>query len=238
MVKTAKLGLPLSLAAHVVAVGGGFYYSTNYAAPPPAPQIVPVRLVPAGEIASISKKRTPPSPKDPTPAATAPVPNTAPNKSDIKPPATEDTRQPPPRFDLNALEAMITEPGTETLPAPAPDAPDYPASNLSGNDLRDSVKIIDYISVKMQPCWYIDTGMEDYQNLRVEVRLTLKPDGAIDHIRILNNAQILASENKSWRSARENVVAGLHKCAPYTGLTGVNYDLWSVTQLNFQPGAE
>jgi len=71
--------------------------------------------------------------------------------------------------------------------------------------------------------------------LRVEVQVHLGINGGIEGIDVLNNSQILASPNNSWRAARDNVISALNQCAPYDKLPKSDYDNWKKPKLNFQP---
>ena len=105
-----------------------------------------------------------------------------------------------------------------------------------GESTALTISSSDYIKTKMKPCWPIDKGVKDYQKLRVEVRLQLSEKGEILGLNIINSAQIIASSNNAWRSARDKVKSALHECAPYSGLVGQKYYEWKSMKLNFQPG--
>ena len=107
-----------------------------------------------------------------------------------------------------------------------------------GEETGNSVNATEYIQSKMLQCYKVDTGAKDYRNLRVEVRISLSRDGNINDIKVLNQMQIIASPNDSWRAARDNVIFALNDCAPYDKLPKDDYNYWKTTKLNFQPTDE
>ena len=107
-----------------------------------------------------------------------------------------------------------------------------------GDQTGNSVDPITYIQSKMLNCYKVDTGAENYRDLRVEVRISLSQNGEINNIKVLNEMQILASPNNSWRAARDNVIFALNECAPYDKLPKADYNNWKTTKLNFQPNDE
>lgn len=130
------------------------------------------------------------------------------------------------------------------------DNPDANRQAVLGSEIADrtvqgvgdqsgyTVNPTEYIQSKMLNCYKVDTGAQDYRNLRVEVRVNLSREGDIKDIKVLNEMQILASPNNSWRAARDNVVFALNECAPYDKLPKADYNNWKTTKLNFQPTDE
>jgi len=150
--------------------------------------------------------------------------------------------EPAPAFDLDAFSSMVDRARDEN--------PDVNRQAVLGSEIADrnvqgvgdetanTVNSTEYIQSKMLNCYKIDTGAQDYRNLRVEVRINLSPEGEINNIKVLNEMQIIASPNNSWRAARDNVVFALNECAPYDKLPKDDYNTWKTTKLNFQPSDE
>jgi len=222
-------------------------------------RIIPLELVTVSDITSIKPTRkepepivTEPEPEEPEALPEPPeeIPEEVPTESpdgellaDETPDEVPNVEpEPAPAFDLDAFSSMVDRARDEN--------PDVNRQAVLGSEIADrnvqgvgdetanTVNSTEYIQSKMLNCYKIDTGAQDYRNLRVEVRINLSPEGEINNIKVLNEMQIIASPNNSWRAARDNVVFALNECAPYDKLPKDDYNTWKTTKLNFQPSDE
>lgn len=234
-----KFGLPISFTLHGLIVFGGLLILGKTVSTVQSEKIIPLKIVTVTERTNIkpSQKETPKKelPQE-VPQISEPVEKAVPETLPSAPP------EKPKGFSLDDFSNMIKKTREKN-----PDASvqkvlvgEAQAAEIAQNGVGEKTDLTitpgDYIRTKMEPCWLIDKGAKNYQNLRVEVRLELSEKGEIDLLNITNSAQIIASPNNGWRAARENVVSALNECAPYDGLRTLDYDEWKTMKLNFQPG--
>ena len=243
-----KFGLPISITLHVLLVLGGLLM---WASRPPSiahNSIIPVKLVTVSDITDIMPTRS----KDLKPEVKPkPVPETM--KPAVRPPSIKpkpaqkaETKAPTtPAFNLDALEEAF-----EDVRKNDPNADNQQelfnesqnariAENArigAGNAENDTVNALDYIRGRLHNCWIVDEGAVDYQSLIVDIRLLLNIDGSISSMKVLNNAEIIASSNRAWPVAKHNATTALRKCAPYDGLLSIDYNVWKELKLHLDPG--
>ena len=228
-------------------------------------RIIPLELVTVAEVTNIKtavKKPLPEEPEDPEipkedpveePTEIAEIPPEIPKDIPTEtedgelladtPPEEEPNVEPEaPVFDLGAMSRMVDQARQENPNANTQVAlgSEIAERNIVGAGQQDGMTLnpTEYIQTKMAGCYKIDTGAKDYRKLRVEVRVHLSIDGEVQDIDILNNMQIIASPNNSWRAARDNVVFALNQCAPYDKLPQTQFSTWKTTKMNFQPADE
>ncbi len=233
-----KFGLPISFSLHALAGFGGVLMWSGNLEPLPEALIIPLELVTVAEMTNIKPVNTKPKPDiKPEPIAPEPIGDTG--EETLEGP---DEPQKQAAFDLDAFSAMVDKAREEN-----PDAnTQKPLSSeigeitlpSAGDGTGETIDRETYIRSKMEPCWYIDQGAQNYRKLVVKVRMLLNEQGEITAINILNNALIIASANNSWKVARDNVEQALRECAPYDGLKKLDYQGWKSIKLNFQPGDE
>lgn len=253
-----KFGLPISFVLHFALGFGGLYLWRSEIKELPNSKIISLDMVTVSDVTNIKRTIKKPDQKPQERKTQAPsIPDPVPEpdgkpdvvnlpKDEKDKPSDKPAQTAPPAFDLDALADQFKTIRNEnpdgnrqkTLTSEA-GLPQYDERTREGAGLGTglSASMVDYIKAKTRPCWNIDIGAQDYKNLRVEVRLRLDRTGEVTGIDVLNNAEIIASPNRSWRAARDKVVIALRECAPYNGLPANVYDEWKSMKLNFQPGA-
>jgi hypothetical protein len=243
---------------HLSFVFGGLLIWNTETKPLADARIIALDLVTVSDITNIKPTRKEPEPvepeaepeeMEPLPEAPEIIPETptqSPEGELLADETPEDVPnvepKPTPAFDLDAFSSMVDKvrdenPEANTQIALQSEIADRNIEGV-GSETGNTVDPIAYIQSKMLNCYKIDTGAQDYRNLRVEVRLSLSRDGEINNIKVLNELQILASSNDSWRAARDNVIFALNECAPYARLPISDYNTWKTAKLIFQPNDE
>jgi outer membrane biosynthesis protein TonB len=89
----------------------------------------------------------------------------------------------------------------------------------------------DSLRSQVQRCWNIPAGAMDAENLRVSVRFTLDPSGALQ-----GSPEIIAGGGSGGveRAAAESARRAVARCAPYN-LPSDKYDAWAEVIVNFDP---
>jgi hypothetical protein len=217
-------------------------------------RIIPLELITVSEITNIKPVRKKPE-EDIPPEVTEPaedVPPELPTESedgellaDTPPeetPNVEPEAEQQAAFNLDDFSKMVDQarkdnPNANTQTVLKSEIGDREIIG-AGQEDGMTLNYQEYIQTKMAGCWKIDSGAKDYRNLRVEVRVMLNKDGAVQDIAVLNNMRIIASPNDSWRAARDNVIFAINQCAPYDKLPNSDYSTWKTTKMTFQPPQE
>lgn len=244
-----KFGLPISLIAHFSLAFGGLVLWGGAAREFTDVRILPLKLVTVDDISNIKPVVKEPV-EDPNPIEVfsepePEIPTESPDRElPVAPPGEPSKPMQKSTFNLDDFEALVKQlreenPGVkrqEILQSGTgtPEPGEYTITGI-GPSTGLTIRAEEYIQAKMLACYKIDRGAEDYLNLRVEVQVHLGINGGIEGIDVLNNSQILASPNNSWRAARDNVISALNQCAPYDKLPKSDYDNWKKPKLNFQP---
>jgi len=251
-----KFGLPISVSFHALAAFGGLLLWSGGVEPLANVRIIPLELVTVSDITDIKPKRTEDEKPKPDEESTkpdipdAPVDRPELDKAPDTPAPTANTPEPgastpAPSFDLDALEEAFedvrkTNPDADTQQVLINEAQRTEIADKArrgeGAGMDSTVAAVDYIRSRMRDCWFVDAGALDFQELVINVELLLNTDGSIRKINVLNNANIIASPNRSWRVARHNALTALRKCAPYDGLLTIDYDIWKELRLHLDPG--
>ncbi len=99
-----------------------------------------------------------------------------------------------------------------------------------------SISEIDAIAGRLRACWNLDPGAMGAQNMIVEIRAFLKPDGYVEQVDILDQARY--AEDPHFRSVADSARRAVYICAPYKILAERyydQYDLWKTMLLRFNP---
>lgn len=228
------------------------------------PNIIPLELVVVSDVTDIKASRPKPDKPEPetvtepepvpevVPEPTPEEPKPEPDKStELAAPSEHDDAAEPAEETLRAFDLDALAKGFEDMRKDNPDetqqvlgnenqtaqiADNARASVGAGTD--NTANAVDYIRSHMHNCWFVDTGAVDYQNLKIKVKLVLDRYGDILDITVLNDAEIIASPNRSWGVARHNATTALRKCAPYDGLLTTDYDVWKELILHLDPGED
>lgn len=215
--------------------------------PPPPPEEEPkVAALPPPE---------PPAPKpvpvEPEPVP-VPVPVEAPPEEEPKPvlPATPEPKPtPPPEEDF--VESMMkaiaplddkTPEKTETddllgdlaalLSDDKPPKAEAQQAPILGNKL--TVSEIDAVRRQIEPCWNVQIGARNPEELVVDVKLYMNRDGSVRKSEIVNSARMRS--DTFYRSAAESALRAVSnkKCTPLK-LPRDKYDRWRTLVLRFDP---
>jgi outer membrane biosynthesis protein TonB len=91
------------------------------------------------------------------------------------------------------------------------------------------------VNEKLRPCWYVQTGAKNAEDLAVEVRIKVNPDMTVQQATILN--QLLYTTDSYYRAAADAAKRALldPRCAPLPLPPG-KYEQWKDIRLNFNPG--
>ena len=194
---------------------------------PPAPEVKPVEAKPEKKQAETK----------PDPIAEALAKDEAkkpePKKAEAKTPTPPKKPAPPaPKFDPKKVEALLDKKDATRLAAAGATlnhtaglgAPTGKAEQLSLSEL-------DALRQRLNQLWNIPAGAKDPQELVVQIRMKLKPDGTL-----AGPPMVLTSgKTPLFVAARESATRAIYRGQPYDMLRPENYELWKDIEITFDP---
>ncbi len=99
-----------------------------------------------------------------------------------------------------------------------------------------SISEIDAIAGRLRACWNLDPGAKGAQNMIVELRAYLSPQGQVEKVDILDEERY--NSDSYFRSVAESARRAVYVCAPYKIFVekyGDQYDMWKTMLLRFNP---
>ena len=109
---------------------------------------------------------------------------------------------------------------------------------MKGLGAQDSftLDIKDALLAQMRECWNVPVGAPKPEELIVQVRIFLLPDGGLAQSPQLESATRAAmASNPFMRTAAEAALRAVNVCAPYKRLPRDRYDSWREIVMTFDP---
>jgi colicin import membrane protein len=140
------------------------------------------------------------------------------------------------QFDVDSVIALLDK---RSPRAPVPTANAKPAEQtMTGIGAQDAltVDIKDALLSQMRECWNVPAGAPNPEQLIVQVRVFLAPDGNLLQPPQLEPATRAAiASNQYMRTAAEAASRAVNICAPYKRLPPDKYDAWREIVMTFDP---
>ena len=142
-------------------------------------------------------------------------------------PMVRPVMKPKPLLDIGSVQALLNKtpdaPNAQTTAEVTQEADAAPRLTLSE---------IDAFRAQMQRCWSPPSGARDAEDLRILVRLSLTPKGAISAGPVVVNRARLG--DPFFRAAAESVLRAIRRCQPFT-MPVEKYASWRNIELTFDP---
>lgn len=110
--------------------------------------------------------------------------------------------------------------------------------NISDIDReQQTLSLIDAIRKQIydRNCWSIPAGAKEAENLKVTIRVRLRPDGTLARApEVVEKTRMNAPGQEFFRTAAESALRAVRKCVPFE-LPREKYDLWQDTEIVFDP---
>jgi outer membrane biosynthesis protein TonB len=196
-------------------------------------------------------EETPPPPPPPPQAEVAPTlpdqkPPPPPKKveAEAKPPAKPaiprpkpQKEPPPPKFDINNVLASLDQ--NQRPKAPPTPANAKVAETIQkgfGDQTAMTIDIKDALLAQMRECWNVPVGAPNPEQLIVQVRVFLAPDGSLAQAPVLEPATKAAEASNPYiRTAAEAALRAINVCEPYKNLPPERYATWREIVMIFDP---
>jgi len=228
--------------------------------------VVPIDLVEIADVTNITptvedKKPEPPEEQTPPPQAEPPPP-----PAEVAPPELDKTPKPKPdppkepdqaaappnpvmprrkpqpdtqKFDVDSVLALLDKRTPKAPPQPPkPEAAKPAETPVTGIGAQNAmtVDIKDALLAQMRECWNVPVGAPNPEQLIVQVRVFLTPDGSLQQPPQLESATRAAEAgNPYMRTAAEAALRAVNVCAPYKRLPRDRYEVWHEIIMTFDP---
>ena len=165
--------------------------------------------------------KTAAEPVEKAPAETSPI-------RQLRPVARPAPPKPMPVLDVSQIRALLNKtPDTPALAEPAADA------EVVSENIRLTLNEIDAFRAQMRRCWNPPSGARNAEDLIVQVRVSLAPNGMISAgPKVMNRAQL---GDPFFRAAAESVLRAIRRCQPFK-MPPEKYAAWRDIELKFDPG--
>lgn len=142
-------------------------------------------------------------------------------------PMVRPAMKPKPLLDIGSVQALLNK---------TPDAPNAQSTGETTQEAdaapRLTLSEIDAFRAQMQRCWSPPSGAVDAEDLRILVRLSLTPNGAISAGPVVVNRTRLG--DPFFRAAAESVLRAIRRCQPFA-MPVEKYASWRNIELTFDP---
>jgi len=199
---------------------------------PPEPEPEPVKPDPVPEL-----PKAKPEPKvEPEPKKAKALPPPKPKRRPVVKMA-EPKKKPPPKPKIDQLTSILRN--VEKLKdQPRPAAQDRTAKAPEKGPAKPRVsafeqnQMIQSIQQQLRACWRLDPGAREAEDLVVEIRVRLNPDGSVRQANVIDVVRMV--QDAYFRSAAENAKRAIDVCSPFK-LPVRKYDVWRELTLRFNP---
>jgi colicin import membrane protein len=213
--------------------------------PPPAPEAKPVETKPVetkpAEAKSVeAKAENKPEKKQaeakPDPIADALAKEQAkkpePKKAEVKPPPPKKPAPPAPKFDANQVQALLNKQTATRVAAAGETLNSAPALGTpKGVAAQISMSELDALRQRLAQLWTPPAGAKDPQEIVVQVRIMLKPDGTLAAPPMATNS----GKSALFMAARDSAMRAVLRGQPYDMLKPEHYEQWKDIEITFDP---
>lgn len=201
-------------------------------APPPEPKVKPVEAPPPPPKPKVEKKPKPSPPKvaprpkaRPKPDFASMMLKTVEKLKETPPPKPKEKKQ---KKSFEQKMAALMKRKSLSTPERAQQAP-------LGQNL--TISEIDAIKRQVERCWLVPAaiGAKDVEDMLVQIRLKLNPDGTLRESRIVDRFRL--ETNATYKAVAESALRAIRnpRCNRFT-LPVQKYDVWKDMVLRFNPG--
>jgi len=156
-----------------------------------------------------------------------------PKKVEAKPPMPPRKPAPPaPKFDPKQVEALLDKRDSTRVAAAGANLNSAPSLGLSsGQAAQLSMSELDALRARLGQLWGIPAGAKDPQELVVQIRIQLKPDGTL-----AGPPMVLTSgKTPLFVAARDSAIRAVFRGQPYDMLRPEHYEQWKDIEITFDP---
>ena len=156
-----------------------------------------------------------------------------PKKAEAKPPMPPRKPAPPtPKFDPNQVAALLDKRDATRVAAAGNNLNNAPSLGLSnGRAAQLSMSELDALRARLGQLWSIPAGATDPQELVVQIRIMLKPDGTLAAPPMV----LTSGKSPLFVAARDSAIRAVLRGQPYDMLKPEHYEQWKDIEITFDP---
>jgi colicin import membrane protein len=156
-----------------------------------------------------------------------------PKRAEAKAPTPPKKPAPPaPKFDPHKVEALLDKRDSTRLAAAGATLNNSPSLGVANSRATQlSLSELDALRQRLAQLWSIPAGAKDPQELVVQVRIKLKPDGTLAAPPMV----LTSGRSALFVAARDSAIRALFRGQPYDMLRPENYELWKDVEITFDP---
>lgn len=256
-----RRGIAISAALHAGIIGASLI-AWPHALDLPAEEetpVVPVDVVTIAETTNVAptvtEQQPAPPPEEPTPPAPkeepAPPPPEAAPSPEPKPVEQAEEKPKPPRapaiprprpepekpqnFDVDSVLALLDKRAPKAAPPANAPAAEQTVKGIGAQNAL-TVDIKDALLAQIRECWNVPVGAPHPEQLIVQVRVFLAPDGHLAQPpQLTPDSRAAAASSTYMRAAADAALRAISVCEPYHGLPAEKYDAWREIVMTFDP---
>ncbi len=211
--------------------------------PTPTPPTPPPPTPPAPKVEQQQDAVPLPKPQPPKPEPPKETAQPQPPEPQVRPVVKEKPEPPAPNKNLMASVLKTVEKldqdqkKTNDKPAPKTETQTPPTPNATVSSLdrsRREAQLGDLVRQQIRQCWNVPAGAKDIQNMVVEIRMQLGPDGAVQRVEPRDPGRM--GSDPFYRTLAESAMRAVlnPRCNPLK-LPPDSYDIWRDMTLSFNP---
>jgi colicin import membrane protein len=154
-------------------------------------------------------------------------------KAEVKPPLPPKKPAPPVhKFDPKQVAALLDKRDSTRLAAAGDTLNNSPSLGVSsGQAAQISLSELDALRQRLAQLWAIPAGAKDPQELVVQVRIKLRPDGTLAAPPMV----LTTGKSPLFVAARDSAIRALFRGQPFDMLRPEHYEQWKDIEITFDP---
>ena len=96
-----------------------------------------------------------------------------------------------------------------------------------------SLSVKDAIKMQIEKHWNPPAGNRDAAKLQILLRISLKSDGSVVSVKVINNIQY--NSDDLYKVAADAAIRAVYKASPLQGLPLDQYNIWQDLEFDFNP---
>ncbi|CAE7404098.1 exbD [Symbiodinium microadriaticum] len=141
-------------------------------------------------------------------------------------------------FSADNIAALLDKAAKDNPPpkkSVKPTTQRRPQRQQTASAPRMTISEVDAIRQAFYRCWSVPAGARDAENLKVEILVSLRPDGSLARAPdLVDKARLNRPGEEFWRAAAESALRAVYQCTPLA-LPAEKYEAWRKLQLMFDP---
>ena len=153
----------------------------------------------------------------------------------VETPKPEKKPEPPkaqPKFNASQIAALLDKREAQRQSVTGATLSNKPSLGLAtANAATLSQNEMDALRARLRDCWTVPVGVAEARDLVVTVRILFNKDGSLAGDPTLMNH----GSHPAFQAAAESALRGVRRCAPYSFMPPLKYEVWKDVIVDFDP---